>query len=149
MASETPDKSNYDQIGILWEKVEKLVSVRYSVFDAGTDGLDWIEAIEMRFEHSVATIYVEADFDTLRLELSDMKIGSDSYAQDATSLRPWQSVLNRPLSWIWVLTNQQGYEDGFRFEFAMSEGEKVSGIITLIGIASSIQIFSSESITFQ
>ncbi len=141
--------SNYDQIGILYDKAEKLVSVRYSVFDAGSDGKDWIEAVEMRFEDTVATIYAEPEFDTLRLELGEMKVGSDCYVKTATSFNPWRSVLGRTLSWMWLLKNQQGYEDGFRLEFSTTEMDKTSRIITLIGIASSIQIFLSQEINLQ
>lgn len=116
--------SNYDQIGTLYDKAEKLIGVRYSVFDNRLDGPDWIDAIEMRFETTVTTIYVEPDFDTLRLELSEMKVGSDCYIKVATSVKPWDDVVGRPLAWVWLLTNQQGYEDGFRFEFSTTERER-------------------------
>lgn len=144
MAKITKQMSNYDQIGILYEKTEKLIGVRYSVFDAGADGRDWIEAIEMQFESAVATIYVEPDFDTLCLELSEMKVDSDCYIKDATLVKLWNGVLGRRLSWIWLLRNQQGYEDGIRFEFSTTEKDETSKIITLIGIASSIKMYLSE-----
>jgi hypothetical protein len=137
--------SNYDQIGTLYDKAEKLIGVRYSLFDAELEGQDWIEAIEMRFENTVATIYVESDFDTLRLELSEMKVDSDCYITDATSVKPWDSVVGKHLSWIWLLRNQQGYEDGIRFEFSSKERE-IPTIITLIGIASSIQMYTSQEL---
>jgi hypothetical protein len=135
--------SNYEQVGALYDKAEKLIGVRYSVFDAGLDGKDWIEAVEMQFEGAVATVYVESDFDTLRLELSGMKVGSDCYIKVATLTEPWDKVAGRSLSWIWLLTNQQGYEDGLRFEFSAKDNE-TSTIITLIGIASSIQMYLSQ-----
>ena len=135
--------SNYDQIGSLCDKAENLIGVRYSVFDAGSDGKDWIEAIEMQFENAVATIYVESDFDTLRLDLSEMKVGSDCYIKVATSTEPWNKAVGKSLFWIWLLTNQQGYEDGLRFEFSAKENEAPM-IITLIGIASSIQLYISQ-----
>jgi hypothetical protein len=135
--------SNYDQIGALYDKAEKLIGVRYSVFDAGLDGKDWVEAVEMRFESTVATVYVESDFDTLCLELREMKVGSDCYIKDATSVKPWDGALGRQLSWIWSLRNQQGYEDGLRFEFSSKEKETPT-IITFIGMASSIQMYLSQ-----
>ena|SRR5687768_4950584 len=135
--------SNYEQIGALYDKAEKLIGVRYSIFDAGSDGKDWIEAVEIRFESAVATVYVESDYDTLRLELSEMKVGSDCYIKVATSTEPWDKVAGRSLSWIWLLTNQQGYEDGLRFEFSAKENE-IPAIITMIGIASSIQMYLSQ-----
>lgn len=137
--------SNYDEIGTLYDKAEKLLGVRYSVFDAGLDGKDWIDAIEMRFENdTIATIYVEAEFDTLRLELSEMKLNEDCSIKVATSVKPWNEVLGRNLSWIWLLSNQQGYEDGLRFEFSTIESDKTSRVITLIGIASSIKMYLSQ-----
>ena len=135
--------SNQDQISKLYDKAEKLIGVRYSIFDAGSDGQDWIEAIEMQFESTVATVYVESDFDTLRLELGEMKVSQNCYIKIATTLKLWEGALGKSLSWIWLLTNQQGYEDGFRFEFPSKEKEP-STIITLIGIASSIQMYLSQ-----
>lgn len=140
--------SNYDRIGTLYDKTDKLIGVRYSVFDVGVDGRDWIEAIEMQFESTVATIYVEPDFDTLCLELSEMKVDSDCYINVATSANPWNNVIGRSLSWIWLLKNQQGYEDGMRFEFSAKEG-KTPTIITLVGIASSIQIYLSQEVSIE
>lgn len=135
--------SNFNQISKLYDRTEKLIGVRYSVFDAGSEGQDWIDAIEMRFESTIATIYVESDFDTLHLELSEMKVGSDCYIKVATTFKPWEGALGKSLSWIWLLTNQQGYEDGLRFEFSAKENETPT-IITLIAIASSIQMYSSQ-----
>lgn len=137
--------SNYDQIGILYDKTEKLVGVRYSIFDAGLDGRDWIDAIEMQLESTIATIYVEPDFDTLRLELSEMRVGADCYSSITTFTTPWSNIIGKCLSWIWLLTNQQGYEDGMRFQFSANEGETPQ-IITLIGIASSIKIYLSNEL---
>jgi Family of unknown function (DUF6334) len=136
--------SNYDQIGTIYDKGEKLVSVRYSVFDAELDGADWIEAVEMQFENIVFTVSVEPDFDTLRVELSEMNVNSDCYIKVATSVKPWDGFIGKRLAWIWLLTNQQGYEDGLRFEFSSKENELK--IVTLIGIASSIKLFLSQEI---
>ena len=138
--------SDYDRLGTLYDKAEKLVGVRYSLFDAGLDGPDWIETVEMQFENTVATIYVESEFDTVRVELSEMKIGSDCYIKDATSLKPWNDAVGKTLAWIWLLKNQQGYKDGLRFEFSSNEKSKTPVIITLIAIASSIKIYLSQEI---
>ncbi len=138
--------SNYDRIGKLYDKTEKLVGVKYSIYDAGLDGKDWIDAVEMQFEDTIATIYVEPDFDTLHIELSELKVGSDCYPKVATSLKPWDDAVGRTLGWIWLLRNQQGYEDGLRFEFSQNEKGKPPTIITLITIASSIEIYHSQKI---
>ncbi|MBX3243331.1 MAG: hypothetical protein KF685_02545 [Acidobacteria bacterium] len=138
--------SNYDQITSLYDRAEKLIGVGYSVFDAGLDGKDWIEAIEMRFETTVATVCVEPDYDTLRVELTEMKVGSDCYFKDATSIKPWVDAVGCTAAWIWLLRNQQGYEDGLRFEFASRKEKGQESTITLIGIASSIKIYISQRI---
>jgi Family of unknown function (DUF6334) len=137
-----------EQIGILYDKAEKLIGVQYSVFDAGVDAVDWVEAVETQFENIVFTIYVGSDFDTLRVELNEMKLNSDCYKKVATSLKPWDGLIGMQLAWIWLLTNQQGYHDGLRFEFSAKENEKELKIVTLIGIASSIQLFLSREIKF-
>ena len=138
--------SNYDQIGILYDKGGKLIGVKYSVFDAGLDGTDWVESVEMQFENIVITVYVDTDFDTLRVNLGEMKVNSDCYLKVVTSVKPWDELIGRRIAWIWLLTNQQGYEDGLRFEFSTKEKGKESRILTLIGIASSIQFFLSQKI---
>jgi hypothetical protein len=138
--------SNYETLGTLYDKAEKLIGVRYSVYDGGLTGQDSIDAVEMRFERTVATIYIEPEFDTLCVELTEMKVGSGCYIKVATSLNPWDWLVGRPLSWIWLLRNQQGYEDGFRFEFSVKETDKTPRIITLIGIASAIQIYISQKV---
>lgn len=117
------------------------------MYDAASNGGDWIDAIELRFENgTVATVYVDSEFDTLRLELKEIEVREDCYVRDATPSVPWTEALGRSLSWVWILTNQLGYEDGFRFEFSSNDELKKDRAITLIGIASSIQIYSSEKI---
>lgn len=137
--------TNYELSGMLYDKGEKLTGVRYAVYDAGTDGKDWIVAVEMQFEGTVATIYVEPEFDTLRLELDEMKVDSECYIELATLVEPWNGAIGQPVSWIWILKNQQGYEDGMRFEF-LSREKETPVIVTMIGIASSIQIYLSEEV---
>ena len=117
------------------------------MYDAASDGQDWIDAIELQFENgTVATVYVDPEFDTLRLELGEVELREDCYVRDATLLIPWTKAVGESLSWIWILKNQQGYEDGLRIEFSSNnELEKVP-VITLVSIATSIQVYSSEKI---
>ncbi len=35
----------------------------------------------------------------------------------------WPLLIGRRLWWGWILTNQQGYEDGVQLEFAPLEGQ--------------------------
>lgn len=135
--------SNEERVGILYDRVGTLLGVKYSIFDAGPDGLDWIDAIEFTFTGgSFATVYAESDFDTVRLELEGMVSRDGCYIRDVTEVAPWMELIGGRLTWIWVLTNQQGYQDGLRLEFSFVSG----GVVTLLVIASGIQIYSSERI---
>lgn len=134
--------SNYDYMGTLHDTAGNLVAVRYSIYDAGPDGQDWVDAVEIRFEGATASVYAEPDFDTIRLELGDLTVREGCYVKSATTVKPWVAAVGRSPTWIWLLTNQQGYEDGLRFEFSMSQQEEELNVITLVVIASGIQIFS-------
>jgi hypothetical protein len=116
--------SNYDQMGMLHDTAGNLVAVRYSIYDAGPDGQDWIDAVEIRFEGGTLTVR------------------EGCYVKSATTVKPWIATVGRSPTWIWLLTNQQGYEDGLRFEFSMSQQQEELNVITLVVIASGIQIFS-------
>jgi hypothetical protein len=48
--------SNYELIGLLHDTAGKLITVRYSVYDSGPDGRDWIDAIELKFENAVVSV---------------------------------------------------------------------------------------------
>ncbi|MBL8204347.1 MAG: hypothetical protein JNM09_08960 [Blastocatellia bacterium] len=135
--------SNSNQIRALFEAAGKLLAVRYSVYNSGLNRKDWIDAVELQFEGVVVTIYAETDFDTIQIELSELRVREDCYVKEATSLNPWDKVTGKLLEWIWLLINQQGYEDGYRFEFS-SKG--VKEVITFVVIASRIQIYHSEEI---
>ncbi len=141
--------SNYDQIGRLFDAGERLGAVRYSMFDVGSsDGQDWIDAVELQFEGgTIASIYVDSEFDCLRLEFGEIEIREQCYAIDASGAIPWAQVLGRNVSWIWLLTNHQGYEDGLRLEFSGDAKDKEENIVTLIGIASKIEVFSSTKVS--
>lgn len=135
--------SNQELIGHLYDSAGELLAVRYSIFTGGSDGVDSIYAIEFSFTgDSVATVYAEAEFDTVRLELADVVVREDCAIRDASALAPWAGLLGGRLAWIWLLTNQQRYEDGFRFEFSSIPKQAV----TLIAIASRIEIYLSDRI---
>jgi Family of unknown function (DUF6334) len=139
--------ANYAKIGELYDKAGTLAGVRYSVYDSGPEGRDWIDAVEMRFEYGVvASIYADADFDTIRLELSSLLVREACYVIDATSAEPWVTAVGRSSSWIWLLRNQQGYEDGLRFEFSRQEQAEKKCVVTLVVIASELKVYSSQEV---
>jgi len=69
----------------------------------------------MRFEGAVASAHAEVDTDTIRIELGELTIRENCYVKSATLVKPWDTVVGASLDWIWLLTNQQGYEDGLRY----------------------------------
>lgn len=54
---------------------------------------------------------------------------------------PWINAYGKPLIWYWYMENNQGYQDGFQFEFSTSKDE-VCICIQMIGIASQLSIRS-------
>lgn len=137
--------SNYDHIGTLYDTAGKLTAVRYSIYDCEGEGQDWIDAIELRFEDAVASVYADDD-DTIRLELSGIIIRENCYTKIATSTDLWKSAIGASPTWIWLLKNQQGYGDGLRFEFSSTQKSDATCVITLIAIASGLQVFVSERV---
>jgi hypothetical protein len=64
--------TNYDLIGRLWDTEGSLLQVRHSVYESEPEGRSWLDAIELKFEHAIASIYAEPDFDTVRLVLVEV-----------------------------------------------------------------------------
>lgn len=143
--------SNYDQIASLFNKQEKLEAVLYSIYDAASSGgRDCIAAIQLSFDNgTIATISINTELDNLMIGLHPMAIDQDCYVVDASHTVFWDKMLGRTLSWIWLLTNQQGYQDGIRFEFCARPEDEEKMIVTLIGIASRIEVFSSAEVVLK
>jgi hypothetical protein len=85
--------SNYDHMWMLHDTAGNLVAVRYSIYDAGPDGQDWVDAVEIRFEGATASVYAEPDFDTIRLELGDLTVREGCYVKSVTTVKPWVAVV--------------------------------------------------------
>lgn len=108
-----------------------LRGVRYGTFP---DAPTMIPAVILDFEGGSWVLAVNADDDTIRiagsetLPLEGMRIG------EAPEESPWTRALGASAQWIWILQNQQGYEDGVQFSFSR-EGREVCRI-QLIAVAS-------------
>ena len=86
--------SNQDRIGLLFDTAGELVAVRYSIFEAGSDGPGCIDAIEFSFVGGgIATVYAEPEFDTVRLELAEMVVREDCVRRDATTSTLWADLM--------------------------------------------------------
>ncbi len=52
---------------------------------------------------------------------------------DISETSPWSKCIGFPLMWSWTLTNQQGYEDGLQFEFAVNVESESTLVQILVG----------------
>jgi hypothetical protein len=77
------------------------------------------DEVEFSFERGVFTVVAEGDFDTVALKLAE---SSTQYNRDISDTGPWNQVIDKPILWAWLLTNQQGYTDGFQFEVKTPDG---------------------------
>jgi uncharacterized protein DUF6334 len=68
--------------------------------------------LTLGFECGAILVSADADDDTITLTSTDRPSGRDVSAE-----APWRDAIGRGLLWLWTLTNQQGYEDGYQFEF--------------------------------
>lgn len=54
---------------------------------------------------------------------------------------PWDCAVGAKLTWVWILTNQQGYEDGVQLEFGAAAGH-LPACFQLIALASTLEVRS-------
>ena len=123
----------------IYDKEEnRLVGVSYALFEGAPH---FITAVEMRFESFSATFRAMPD-DTLTVILEALDLDSDESLIDVSKSELWSQCLGSRIPWLWRLTNQQGYDDGVRIEFAKPEEDFIS-VVEFIVMASAIQVFSS------
>ena len=112
-----------------------LVNVTCTLFEGDQK---FVTAIGLRFESISAVFRADADKDTLVASLGSLTPGSDETLVDITDLSPWRTCIGAGASWLWQLTNQQGYADGVRFEFANPD-EPSRAVVELLVAASAIR----------
>lgn len=137
--------TNYTTIGSMFDRAGELKKVCYALCDPATNGDNCIAAIELTFEEVVASVYAEGEFDTIRIELAPLRALDECEVRDVTASKPWFQAVGCTAGWIWLLRNQQGYEDGMRLEFGMPGGEAVA-TVTLIVVASVLEIYVSKRV---
>jgi hypothetical protein len=113
----------------------RLVRVRYG---APHDVPTLVTTIVLDFEAGSWTLAVNGDDDTVLIVDTGTALLDGLHLTDAPSGSPWTQTLGTTAQWIWILENQQGYEDGIQFAFAIDGREKCR--IQLIAIASGWQI---------
>jgi hypothetical protein len=75
--------------------------------------------IEFICERGLFTVVADDELDTVSLKLAGSTI---QFRRDISTTDPWIRLIEKPILWAWLLTNQQGYTDGFQFEVKTSDG---------------------------
>lgn len=103
---------------------EVLVPQRPVVFDQ----------VVLSFEQGVVTIVAQGDDDTVEVRQG---LGTAVHRYVLTDTEPLSRFVGHGAQWVWLLRNQQGYQDGFQIEFK-SEGDYLA--VQLICEASMLRI---------
>jgi hypothetical protein len=69
--------------------------------------------IEIECEHGLFTVVADDELDTVSVDFAESCL---QFKRDISDSDPWNRVIGSPILWAWLLTNQQGYTDGFQFE---------------------------------
>jgi hypothetical protein len=71
------------------------------------------------FEAGILTVAAHGPDDTIRLLESATEL---LFISTLTMEPPWASAVACGVTWVWRLTNQQGYPDGLQVEFGSDSG---------------------------
>jgi hypothetical protein len=114
-----------------------LQQVEYVIDPQNLDGL---QAIVFIFENDIYTARCLAEDNTIKLSPGRPKVADLYQIVSASKQKPWSMVINARLLWAWSLTNQEGYFDGLRLEFASNSTNKAV-IIEVVSRALSLKIY--------
>jgi hypothetical protein len=115
-----------------------LLKVEY-LFD---DYLEFPVSIIFSLEHLLLVIKAVSDDDTVEITNQMPRIDNACKIVDVSSKKPWDKLIQHKLQWVWGLTNQQGYFDGFQLDFNRGNNESNDpNIIQLLVIASSLKTY--------
>ncbi|MFO1481725.1 MAG: DUF6334 family protein [Verrucomicrobiaceae bacterium] len=103
---------------------------------AGRDG--FLTRVALTFERLTAHISAAADDDTVVVSLDPPPNDADCVTAEAAQQSPLGRVYGFTCQWAWLLTNQQGYADGVRFEFCADAQRRV---VEMIVAASQIHYY--------
>ncbi|WP_162053760.1 DUF6334 family protein [Pontibacter pamirensis] len=82
----------------------------------------WLQQVVFQVEDKYLTITVDADDDEIILSLLP-ELNFTALEQQFS--RTQISNQRKKISWMWRMTNQRGYEDGFQLEFDDMEGTTI------------------------
>jgi hypothetical protein len=117
----------------------RLVSVVYAIFEGDSlkGDLPFVVAMGFQFESIAVVFRARPDDDTIAAITGPLERLPDEVMADFSNAAPWSDCLGCHVGWAWQLTNQQGYGDGVRIEFAES-----NVVIELIVAGSAIGVFT-------
>ena len=96
---------------------------------------DRFEELTFSFERGTLSVAAEGEFDTVALREGGPTLASST---DLAHSDPWAEAVRCGPLWLWTLTNQQGFVDGFQAQFADGSGKTVS--VQLMCAASSFSV---------
>jgi hypothetical protein len=120
---------------IIGHNLDEITLVQYS----DSQNISWTESVVLIFQGIHYIININADTDEVEIMLTQdqSQVNKDnviniSKNQDSALF----NLLGSKLTWVWEMTNNQGYFDGVQFQFNC----KTNNIIQFIAIASRLQI---------
>jgi len=127
---------------IIGNKLDEICLVQYS----DTENSYWTESVILIFQNIHYVINVNPDNDEVEILFQDQSqvLPKDQFKIDDDNIiriskRPDNAMFNllgSKLTWVWEMTNNQGYFDGIQFQFNC----KTNNIVQFIAIASRLQI---------
>ena len=127
---------------IIGNNLDEICLVQYS--DA--ENSYWTESVVLIFQNFHYVINVNPDNDEVEILFQDQSqvLTKDQFQVDNDNIiriskRPENAMYNllgSKLTWVWEMTNNQGYFDGIQFQFNC----KTNNIVQFIAIASRLQI---------
>jgi Family of unknown function (DUF6334) len=109
-----------------------LVRARLALYD-GDRG--YVTAVVLHFEALTLVLAAVPEDDTLAVRIGPFEPDDTDEVIDVSGEVPWSACVGQTVSWAWQFTNQQGYTDGARFEFASGAA------VELVVIGSQIDVF--------
>ena len=125
--------TNCEPIQAVYHSQQPLMSVEGYYFE-GT----LLRAICLVFENRSLFFFAQDD-DSLGVSTSKDAIPDDDLqVHDITASAHWSLAVGRTMTWVWRLTNQQGYLDGIQFEFSKDSYNK-SWQVQILIVAGAVQ----------
>lgn len=95
--------------------------------------MGWLQKVVFRVENMYLVVAVDADDEILLSMLPEPDLAALEQQFSSTQI----SNQRKKINWMWRMTNQRGYEDGFQLEFDDVEGTTVQ----LVAEASQLKLY--------